>query len=86
MTANERKFYIAGYKMALRERAKRYGEAHPGRPRDDRKAALAATYSLSERQLRRISQPFLDQLDRCKDDDARRILLGEVLKREAVSA
>ena len=37
---------------------------------------LYEVYGLSKKQLQKIRSPFLDQLDRCGDDDARRLLLG----------
>jgi hypothetical protein len=52
-----------------------------GRPRDERREAYIRKYGLTYRRpARELSNSFLDQLDRCVDDSARRLLLekGEV--------
>lgn len=87
MTSYQLKFYKKGYRAAVKERETRFRKANPSRIErlDRRRASLAKAYGLSEGQLKKITQPFLDQLDRCKDDDARRVLLGCVCRREAMS-
>jgi hypothetical protein len=75
MTRYQLKFYKKGYAAGVKVREARSRSANIGRPRDRRKAALAEAYGIGEYRLNKISQRFLDQLDRCKDDDARRVLL-----------
>ena len=86
MTAYQLKFYKKGYQAAVKEREARFRAVNSIRFRDPRKVKLAKVYGLSDCQLQKFKSQFLDQLDRCKDDDARRVLLGAVLRREAVSA
>lgn len=51
---------------------------HPGRPRDERREAYTVCFALKRTQKvqRNLTQRLLDQLDRCKDDEARKLLLG----------
>jgi hypothetical protein len=45
-----------------------------GRKIDPRREALAREYELSEKQRRRLN---LEQMTKCADDEARRLLLGK---------
>lgn len=52
---------------------------HPGgRPRDERREAYTARFGLkrTHRAQRDLTQRLMDQLDGCKDDEARKVLLG----------
>lgn len=56
------------------------------RPRDQLRNVYAERYGLTtERQRKRLSARFLQQLKRCKDEDARRLLLGVSKRDEAVT-
>jgi hypothetical protein len=48
------------------------------RPRDERREMYAQMFNLpySLRIRNFLTQSLMDQLDRCKDDEARRVLLG----------
>lgn len=43
---------------------------------DERRRALAKRHGLTRQEQHRITARMLDQLDQCKDDDARRLILG----------
>ena len=45
-------------------------------PMEQRRAAVSMRFGLNKRQVEYLSPSFMDQLDRCKSDEARRLLLG----------
>jgi hypothetical protein len=47
-----------------------------GRRKDKRREKLAKKYKLTKAERRYLTASFLDQLDACKDEASRRILLG----------
>ena len=48
-----------------------------GRPPNLRREAYVERFHLTQKNMKRyLSNSFMDQLDRCKDDEARRLLLG----------
>ena len=46
------------------------------RPRNKLRDAYAQRYSLSPKRTKLLVPGFIEQLERCKDDDARNVLLG----------
>ena len=48
----------------------------PGRTMSKRKVKYMKRYNLSDREGRKMREAFLDQLDMCADESARRVLLG----------
>jgi hypothetical protein len=50
-----------------------------GRKPDERRRQYVRTYEIKGKGLK---QAFMDQLDACKDDESRRILLGVTQQRE----
>ena len=48
-----------------------------GRKTDPRREALAREYELSEKQRGRLNLEHLEQMTKCADDMARRLLLGK---------
>jgi hypothetical protein len=63
---------IMGFTWAIKAHKLR---ANPGRYPDARRRAYVRKFRLTLGQSKRLSYPFMRQLDDCKDDDARRILL-----------
>lgn len=58
-----------------------------GRPKDRLRAEIQQKYGLSPRQARKLNLAVRCQLERCADDDARRVLLGVKLEqKQEVSA
>ena len=47
-----------------------------GRPRNELRDAYREKYKLTPKQAAKLYAPVLEQLERCKDEDARRVLLG----------
>jgi hypothetical protein len=48
-----------------------------GRPKDERRWAYVKRFGLNPiRPHHKLTTKLLDQLDRCKDDEARRLILG----------
>ncbi len=47
-----------------------------GRPKDERREVYRVRYGLTPRTVRRLSEEFMDRLDRCQSEEARRLLLG----------
>lgn len=76
MTDEQRKYYLRGYRAATRGRERRAQASLPNRPGDPRKASVSERYGLTEKQARKLTQRFMDQLERCKDEASRRLLLG----------
>jgi DNA-binding transcriptional regulator/RsmH inhibitor MraZ len=48
----------------------------PRNPLQDLRDEYKERFNLTDKQARYLNQKFLDQLENCKSDDARRILLG----------
>ena len=71
-----KRYYERGYTKACQRRQAACQMAHTEPRIGKRKAALVRKFFISEYQAAKITQPFLDQLEHCKDDDARRVLLG----------
>lgn len=76
MTSCERTLYLRGYCAACRARVRAYQAPVAGRPANARRARLVEKYGLSPFKLNKISARLIDQLERCKDEDARLLLLG----------
>ena len=53
-----------------------------GRPKDRLRAEIQQKYGLTYRQAQKLNFAFRYQLERCVDDDARRVLLGVKLERK----